>query len=163
MKYIFSGVPFFSVYTIAYDAPELKDPQEGRKVFFGVTALFGAAIGLFAFSRSLGKIPFGYNLLCSHPAIFHPIYLASQAPTKDIDTGVSGSHQAIHAGTKCQPDSRHFQPKGSQSCWRGIGWPRIKRRLQIGPLKRFNKYVSLCYYENLVKQGESQQVFTLKV
>jgi len=42
------------VYTIAYGSPEVKDPNENRKVLFGVAALMLGSVGLFAFLRSFG-------------------------------------------------------------------------------------------------------------
>lgn len=42
------------VYTIAYGSPEVKDPNENRKVVFGVAALMLGSVGLFAFLRSFG-------------------------------------------------------------------------------------------------------------
>lgn len=43
------------VYTIAYGAPEIKDPKEGVKIALSTLSLIGVAVGLFAFARSFGK------------------------------------------------------------------------------------------------------------
>lgn len=44
------------VYTIAYGAPEVKDPRENVKIFMTTMALIGVGIGLFALARSFGTI-----------------------------------------------------------------------------------------------------------